>query len=119
MERTELQKMFNMVLSQNLVALLPRPQEKKRCRVTWTAAPADATKKSARKHVAAMAPTKTANNSDDEASSEDEAMQSFGALQLAEDTEDSKPAVLEEPFDIEDVDPEDDPTDWERELGFK
>jgi hypothetical protein len=87
--------------------------------VTWTAAPADATKKSARKHIAAMAPMKTMNNSDDEASSEDEAMQSFGVLQLAEDTEDSKPAALEEPLDIEDVDPEDDLTNWEHELGFQ
>jgi hypothetical protein len=33
--------------------------------------------------------------------------------------EDSKPAAREEPFDIEDVDPEDDLTDWERELGFE
>jgi hypothetical protein len=119
MERTELQKMFNTFLSQNLVALLPRPQEKKRRQVTWTDAPADATKKSARKHVAAMVPTETVDHSDYEASSEDEAMQSFGALQLAEDMEDSKPAAREEPFDIEDVDPEDDLTDWERELGFE
>jgi hypothetical protein len=37
-----------------------------------------------------MAPTETVNNSDNEASSEDEAMQYFGALQLAEDMEDSK-----------------------------
>jgi hypothetical protein len=119
MEQTELQKMFNTFLSQNLVTLLPRPQEKKHHPVTWTAAPADATKKSARKHIAAMAPMKTMNNSDDEASSEDEAMQSFGVLQLAEDTEDSKPAALEEPLDIEDVDPEDDLTNWEHELGFQ
>jgi hypothetical protein len=101
MEHTELQKMFNTFLSQNLVALLPRPQEKKRGRqVTWTDAPADATKKSACKHIAAMAPMKTVNNSDDKASSEDEAMQSFGTLQLAEDMEDSKPATRKEPFDI-------------------
>jgi hypothetical protein len=66
-----------------------------------------------------MVPTETVNHSDYEASSEDEAMQSFGALQLAEDMEDSKPAARKEPFDIEDVDPEDDLTDWERELGFE
>jgi hypothetical protein len=40
MECTELQKMFNTLLSQYLVALLPRPQEKKRRQVTWTDAPA-------------------------------------------------------------------------------
>jgi hypothetical protein len=118
MERTELQKMFNTFLSQNLVALLPKPQEKKRRQVTWTAAPADASKKSARKHAAVMAATQTPGDSDDEASLEDEAMQSFGALQLANDTEDSKPAALEESFNIEDVNPEEDLTDWEREYGI-
>jgi hypothetical protein len=118
MERTELQKMFNTFLSQNLVALLPTPQEKKRRQVTWTAAPANASKKSARKHAAVMAATQTPGDSDDEASLEDEAMQSFGALQLANDTEDSKPAALEESFNIEDVNPEEDLTDWEREYGI-
>jgi hypothetical protein len=73
MERTELQKMFNTFLSQNLVAILPRPQEKKHRQVTWTHAPADATKKSARKHIAAMVPMETVNNSDYKVSSEDKA----------------------------------------------
>jgi hypothetical protein len=118
MEKTELQKMFNTFLSQNLVALLPKPQEKKCHQVTWTAVPADASKKSARKHAAVMAATQMPGDSDDEASLEDEAMQSFGALQLANDAKDFKPAALEESFNIKDVNPEEDLTDWEREYGI-
>lgn len=73
---------------QHLANMMPKPIDKKRRQVQWDAR----SHKKAKKQVAALAPA-IEIDSDDE--SEDEAMQSFGALQL-HSQEDSKPEASKE-----------------------
>lgn len=79
--------MMNTFICHHLANMMPKPIDKKRRQVQWDAP----SHKKARKQVAALAPIEV--DSDDEA--EDEAMQSFGALQL-HSPEDSKPEATKE-----------------------